>query len=488
MTSETIDSDSAASISRPHAVPDAYVPSGRTTVLAVVLMAAVAAVSGPIAGAVVMLADQLISAIGEIAAASGEFPFLVVFVLALVAYAFGGAFVGSVQGKLIGKAGKVGRNRNPNLATLFGVVAAGAALAAFHGMRRGELGAEAFDSAIDWIKFALYGVGAVLGAAVASREPAERDPFCEACGTFLDVQTMATVPATLESQVIRYLQDGPPARILSLPTEPDPERDQTQVTLHFCPVCRNTGVLSAQTNIYRSEKGEDGTESVRADSRQVFSELISREVIGTLIDGRHDVAPVASARFKTGPDASSEMADAGGQPAVVPSIVPDCFTCGARPAATTSIVRFSRTPDFEMSSAADFLKDRGYLRTEGILVPRCRECMDGEKRIAVAGQVAAWTGIPAGFAVGIGAASVMGGVVGAVLGAFTFVAVVAAIMMWARRSGPADINSRAPADHAAAQLALRAGAKPGGWIIPKEGLKPDVLREADFREYEATLD
>lgn len=458
------------------AVPNAYVPSGRTSLIAVASMVAVGAISALLGGVVMFLGDQVLSAIGSFASSLGQLPGVIVFVLSLAAYAIVAFFVGTWIGGAVARSGFWGKNRNASLAAAIGFLAGAGAILVMYGARVQELGPEAFDSGIDWLKIGIYAAGVLFGSAVLARERVLDRPFCEGCGVYMIASEALSIPITREAALVQVLREGRISDLMEFGTEPDTGRSRCVVKLSHCPVCRAHGVLSCTEELVTVTVDDNGKESSRHQSRQVFSETVGGDAVqvllglgesGKLERDRSDLAVSSRSATPHQEETTSEALA--------------CATCNARSAEVTTLVPMACPAGMGHSGATDLLRDHGFIRERSVLVPRCSACAKAERRRAIGGQVAAYTGLVAGALamLAVGGAS-ESGLVAVVAGIAVFGAVVLIVMRLATRGAPSDVNVRSPVEHPAVQAALLAGWKRSGGILPKGGPSPDVLTPLDF--------
>lgn len=468
---------------------DAYKPSGKTTPVAVVLMVAVASIGAAALAAVMVLADQIISAIGAFAFALGEFPGLVLIAVSFVAYVAVGFTLGRYLGRGMSWGGRVGKNRSPLVGTVIAVVASAGAMYLFYRFRSNAVGAEAFDSAIDWVKFALYGVGAIAGTALIGHDRPYDDKFCEACQTYMDKAACAVVSVDREADLMEAVTAGQFDQLGAL-TGPTGPTSRCRVHLAYCPSCQEVGVVDVFTHLVRRTVDDDGNEKVSQASQHTFSGVVDGPAIAhlrTLADRGVTVPAVETRPSNLDTDLVEAMPDLPDavrvpttpvtRPAPMATVI--CWTCDSRPADTSTMVGMVCPPGQGHAGDIDRLRSAGYLRDKSIVVPRCRACLGSERRIAVSGQVSAWVGIPLGIGVAIPIGFLAGTAWPAVVVGFVvFVVFAFLVMRRASRAVPKDANTREVLEHPAVLAAKQAGWTGGSTpLIPKFGPPPTGLAE-----------
>lgn len=451
-------------------VKNAYQPSGKITVRAVLFMVAAGAVGGVLVGGLVILADQVISAIGRFAVSMGEWPGLIIMALGFVAYVVVGILLGSLLGRLMSRGGRLGKNRNAAFATMLAFLAGMMALVLFYILRSQELGEAAFDTVVDWLKFGLYSIGILTASGVVARERVLNDKFCEECSRYMEKAPEITIDINQEASVMDALATRRFATLPPLDTGPH-EDSRCSVSLDYCSGCRAVGFLSMTTHLVARRVDDDGNEKVLRQIQQGFSREVDGEEIAALqAVGTGPETPPTKAGLEPIPNGPPErVADRSFM-----ASAPSCWTCDVRPADTTTAVALACPSGLGHAGQIDTLRAAGYVRGQSVLVPRCRACLGAARQIGIAGQVAAWVGIP----VGIGVASLVYAALEStwpsmLVGLAAFLGFAFLLMRHVRRTGPKDANTRPVLEHPAILVAHEAGWTGGSMpLIAKFGPRP----------------
>lgn len=264
-------------------VEDAYQPSGKVTVLGLLFMGVLGLFGAAMVGGLVMGGDQLGSGIMSVAAggADGAYGSVLVLLAALVLYFFVGVGAGWVEGMIIGKGAQWGRFRNRKWAAVFGLLGGVVVMWAYVSMRRDEVGIEAFDSTVDYIKVSALLIAVIPVAMVKAHQAVGHKPFCEPCRRYMKRALAAAFPINQEGQVLELLREADFDSVMDLADPKYRDQESTELWAWYCDKCDGSGYLDAWTT--HTWPDPSNSNKTKEDSRLVHSSKLEPNQVKMLV-------------------------------------------------------------------------------------------------------------------------------------------------------------------------------------------------------------
>ncbi|MBN1121592.1 MAG: hypothetical protein JXJ17_10970 [Anaerolineae bacterium] len=269
------------------AVEDAYEPSGKTTVRAVLLMLLFGFLAGLVGGPLAYLVIAIAATIGAWIASSGIcIAGLAALVIAIGAWLIAPAVLGGVISLLVGKAAEIGKSRNPTdrtvIALISGLVGFGSFLAVYYF----ALGPDSYDSFFDLLKLGWVLIAAVVVAAAGGA--AEVKPFCEECEEWMKRHVLARRPIRQEKDLLDVLNAGDFEKLKTFPADPV-AKSHCSIDVWHCGCENAQNYVNMHTFQHRYKYATDRntrqvTQEDVVQARRVFSKAFPHAQVKSLLE------------------------------------------------------------------------------------------------------------------------------------------------------------------------------------------------------------
>lgn len=273
-------------------VENAYKPSGKGNQRANLIMLLVGSSAGIVGGAVLPFLHRAINHwfAADVPREVSVFDLLVAFLGLWVLNIALAALLGHAIRFAVDKGTIIGKNRDEEMSKRIGLVSGIAGCVVYTLVHFSIYRAEAFDSAIDLVRLALYYLAITIIPARFSGKVIGANPFCEECGKFMRKIKIGKVPIRSESALMGILESGHFESVAGLSDATSKrDRNYSQVSFWHCESCRKNGFINVETTQMRCKyEIKDGkeTRSEETQARLIFSLPLGKDAIDTMLTSK----------------------------------------------------------------------------------------------------------------------------------------------------------------------------------------------------------
>ena len=269
-------------------VPNAYIPSGKWTLPAVLLALACALPGGAAGGALLIFAHYFfLTTVWAIRSGTSSIPGIgLLFVVVILAGHLLLTFIPIVLVMLLLRwTTHTAKLRNPQIERAVGI-AAGVTICLVYtllgfGLPMFREGLEGSQPLI-FSGFALLGFAVILyGFSQRATIYSANEPFCEDCQVFMKQRNYDRFPTRNEDGLLKSLQGHDFSGLLQA-QKPGDLGSYCSAHLYYCPRCRRSGYLNLETHLHHYHLGEKNSTSDHPESRLVYSARLNADEIQVL--------------------------------------------------------------------------------------------------------------------------------------------------------------------------------------------------------------